>query len=77
MELHEAIRTRILALCAEENISPQTLLSRAGLPPEMLADEYTDFGIVAIGKLCRVLGISVRTFFSAPMFFSDDLSEDA
>lgn len=72
MNTKEAVAQRICALCRERALSVNSLANLCGVPPStiysMLDGKSKNPGVVSIQKICDGLEISVRTFFSDPLF---------
>jgi len=74
----EAVAKRICELCAQADITINTLAMEAGIPPStvysMLNEKSQNPGVVSIKRICDGLNISLRAFFDSPLF--DDLEQD-
>ena len=72
METVNAIRDRILHLCAERNISINKLSTLSALPPSsvknILYGKSNDPKILTIKKICDGLEITLADFFNSPEF---------
>lgn len=72
MNAKAAVARRIQALCAERDITVNTLANQSGVAPStiysMLNEKSQNPGVVSIQKICDGLGISVRAFFDDPLF---------
>jgi transcriptional regulator with XRE-family HTH domain len=72
MDTISVIKTRILSLCAERNITINKLATMCALPPSsvknILYGRSTDPKILTIKKLCDGLDITLGEFFSTPEF---------
>lgn len=72
METVNAIRDRILHLCAERNISINKLATLSALPPSsvknILYGRSCDPKILTIKKICDGLDITLAAFFDSPEF---------
>ena len=72
METVNAIRDRILHLCAERNISINKLATLSALPPSsvknILYGRSCDPKILTIKKICDGLEITLAEFFDSPEF---------
>ena len=71
MTINEAVRERILGLCQEKAIPLNHLAARCGLPPAAVnkvirADASADINF--IHAVCNGLGLSISSFFAAPIF---------
>lgn len=74
MDTVAAIRTRILRLCSERNITINKLATMSALPPSsiknILYGKSKDPKIRTIKKICDGLDITLIEFFSSPEFES-------
>ena len=72
MTLSEAIRTRILTLCHERNISPNKLCTISGITQSTLnnivSGRNNSATVSTIKKLCDGLGITIEDFFNSDLF---------
>ena len=72
MTLSEAIRTRILTLCHERNISPNKLCTISGITQSTLNNilngRNKSTTVSTIKKLCDGLGITIDEFFHSDLF---------
>lgn len=72
MNTKEAVAKRIIELCNEKNIAINALANISGVSPStvysMLNEKSQNPGVVSIKKLCDGLEISLREFFSSPIF---------
>lgn len=72
MNTREAIGVRVLELCHERNIAPNSLANISGVPPStvysILNGKSDNPGSVTIKKLCDGLDISIRDFFNCDIF---------
>jgi len=72
MDLRQAVANRIVDLCKEQDITPNALSYRAGVPQStiksILNDESQNPGIVTIKRLCDGLDISLSDFFNTDDF---------
>ena len=72
MKAKEALKTRLLQLLWERELSVNALANRAGIPPStvysMLNKKSKNPGIVSLQKICDGLEISLREFFDSPLF---------
>ena len=76
MDTISAIKTRILRLCAERNITINKLATMSALPPSstleyvknILYGKSTDPKISTIKKICDGLDMTLIDFFDAPEF---------
>lgn len=70
MNAKEAVATRIIELCSE--IAINSLANMSGIAPptvfSMLNEKSNNPGIVSIHRICDGLEISLRNFFSTPLF---------
>ena len=78
MNTKHAVAERIVALCAERNLTPNALATLAGIPPMtlygILGEKSQNPGIVTIKKLCDALEITLSEFFSTTEF--DQLEQE-
>jgi len=72
MDTITAIKTRILRLCAERNITINKLATMCALPPSsvknILYGRSVDPKILTIKKICDGLDITLAEFFSTSEF---------
>lgn len=72
MDTISAIKTRILRLCEDRNITVNKLSTMCALPPSsvknILYGRSTDPKILTIKKICDGLEITLAEFFSSPEF---------
>ncbi len=72
MDIGEAVRERILALCREKKLSVIKLCHTSGVAEStiksILNGESKNPGTVTIKKLCDGLEITLGEFFSTPEF---------
>ena len=72
MDTISAIKTRILRLCEDRNITVNKLSTMCALPPSsvknILYGRSTDPKILTIKKICDGLDITLAEFFSSPEF---------
>jgi transcriptional regulator with XRE-family HTH domain len=72
MDTISAIKTRILRLCAERNITINKLATMSALPPSsiknILYGKSTDPKISTIKKMCDGLDMTLIDFFNSPEF---------
>lgn len=72
MGINEAVANRIRYLCDKENITPNALSYRAGVPQStiksILGGESKNTGIVTIKKICDGFEISIVEFFDTEEF---------
>ena len=70
MNAKESVATRIIELCSEIVIN--TVANMSGIAPptvySMLNEKSNNPGIVSIHRICDGLEISLRNFFSTPLF---------
>lgn len=78
MDSHTAVRSRILALCAQRQISVNRLATLSGVTQSTLNNIVSGRNhsatVSTIKKLCDGLEISLREFFDDPAF--DDLEQE-
>jgi transcriptional regulator with XRE-family HTH domain len=74
----QAVASRILALCAERELTVNALATLSGVSPStiysMLNEKSQNPGTVSIKKLCDGLEISLREFFNCELF--DNLEQE-
>ena len=74
MDIGEAVRLRILELCAEREISINKLCSLSGVTQStvnnIVSGRNHSATVATIKKLCDGLGISIVDFFKAPIFLN-------
>lgn len=72
MDTWEAVANRILQLCRERSITPNSLSNLSAVPQgtikSILNGESKNPGAVTIKKLCDGLDITLGEFFSTPEF---------
>ena len=72
MDTISAVKTRILRLCSERNITINKLATLSALPPSsvknILYGRSTDPKLLTIKKLCDGLDITLGDFFSTEEF---------
>lgn len=72
MRIVEAVRLRILSLCAERGISVNRLATMSGVTQSTLnnivSGRNESATVSTVKKLCDGLDISITEFFSAPEF---------
>ena len=78
MDIGQAVRTRILELCREQNISINKLSSMSGVTQStvnnLVSGRNPSATISTIKKLCDGLGITIQTFFQSELF--EDLEQE-
>ena len=78
MKTVDAVKHRILQLCAERNITINKLANLSALPPSslkaILYGRSQNPKLLTIKILCDGLGITLGKFFSAPEF--DELEQE-
>lgn len=78
MDIGQAVRTRILELCREQNISINKLSSMSGVTQStvnnIVSGRNHSTTISTIKKLCDGLGITIQTFFQSELF--EDLEQE-
>ena len=74
----EAVRTRILDLCAQRQITVNRLATISGVTQSTLnniiSGRNNSVTVSTVKKLCDGLDISLREFFDVPVF--DDLEQE-
>lgn len=74
MDTISAIKTRILRLCEEHDLTIHALAAVSGMPPSsiknILYGKSVDPKISTIQKICDGLEITLTDFFNAPEFAS-------
>ena len=72
MDMISTVRTRILRLCEERNITINKLATLSALPPSsiknILYGKSQNPKLVTLKMLCDGLGITLGEFFSTPEF---------
>lgn len=72
MVLKEAVKTRILGLCQERNITVNKLGTISGVTQStinnIISDRNESTTVSTIKKLCDGLGISIIDFFNCKLF---------
>ena len=78
MKAKDAVVLRFAQICREKNIKTNELAARSGVTPStaysMMDPLRRDVSIITIKKFCDGLEISLREFFSDPIF--DDLEQE-
>lgn len=78
MTSKEAVAIRINELCRERDLAVNALANLSGMPPttiySMLTDRSMNPGVSSINKICNGLDITLREFFSSPIF--DELDQE-
>lgn len=78
MSVKDAVAERFLDICKERNIKPNELATMSGVTPStvysMLDKNRRNISIVVIKKLCDGLDISLKEFFTSPIF--DNLEQE-
>ena len=78
MKAKDAVVLRFTQICREKNIKTNELAARSGVTPStaysMMDPTRRDVSIITIKKFCDGLEISLREFFSDPIF--DDLEQE-
>lgn len=78
MNTKEAVAQRISTLCAEHDITINTLANISGVAPttiySMLNEKSQNPGVVSIKKICDGIGITIREFFDNEIF--DDIEQE-
>ena len=78
MTAKEAVAKRICELCAQSNMTINTLANESGISPStiysMLNEKSQNPGVVSLKRICDGLNISLRSFFDSDLF--DDLEQD-
>lgn len=72
MDTYTAVRDRLLALCAQKQMSIYKLSTESAVAPStiknILYGKSKNPGIVTLKMLCDGLGISLTEFFNTPEF---------
>lgn len=72
MSVKDAVSARFRELCEQRNMKVNELAYRSGVTPStaysMMDPKRRDVSIVTIKKFCDGLDISLREFFSSPVF---------
>ncbi len=80
MGIEDAVKQRIIDLCAEEEITINALSARAGMPRSTLKNimqgTSKNTGIVTIQLVCDALGMTISDFFDDEMFKKIDPVKD-
>ena len=80
MGIEDAVKQRILNLCAENNITINALAARAGMPRSSLKNiiygTSKNTGIVTIHLLCDAFGMTITEFFEDDVFLNIDEDKD-
>ena len=76
MEIGEATRKRILALCKENGITLNALSYRCGITQSTLNNIISGRNhsttVSTVQKICEGLGIDLAAFFDDPLFYDLD-----
>lgn len=74
MGTYEAVKNRLLALCAQKKMSIHKLAMESAVPPStiknILYGKSQNPGIVTLKMLCDGLGVSLVTFFDSEEFLN-------
>lgn len=80
MGIEDAVKQRIIDLCAENKITINALAAKAGMPRSSLKNiiygTSKNTGIVTIHLLCDALGITIIEFFEDDLFKNIDVTKD-
>lgn len=72
MNTYNAVKTRILQLCDNRNLSVHRLSIESGVSPSTIKNiiygKSINPGIVTIKMLCDGFGITLPQFFDSPLF---------
>lgn len=72
MNTKQAVAARIIELCKQRNLTVNALANSAGISPStvysILNTKSQNPGIVTIKQICDGLDLSLREFFSSPIF---------
>ncbi len=72
MGIKNAIVKRLQTICADRNISYNTLATLSGVAPStvysLLCENRRDIGVVVLKKLCDGLDMTVTEFFDDDIF---------
>ena len=78
MSVKDAVTDRFHEICKERNIKINELANLAGVTPStvysMMDKNRREISIITIKKLCDGLDMTLREFFSAPVF--DNLEQE-
>lgn len=78
MNCYSAVKTRLLELMGEKNMSMHGLAMRAGVSPSTLKSilygKSQNPGIVTLKILCDGMDVTLGEFFNAPIF--NDLEQE-
>ncbi len=80
MGIEDAVKQRIINLCAENNITINALAARAGIHRSTLKNiiygTSKNTGIVTIQLICDAFGMTVLEFFEDDIFKNVDTVKD-
>lgn len=80
MRPSDAVVARIQSLCQERRITLNRLAHLSQTPQSTLNEIFSrrtqNPGVATLAKVCRGLGISLRTFFDDPLFDEVDFVQD-
>ena len=80
MFLKDAIEIRINNLCKERNITINKLCTICGVTQSTLANlkvrPKTNVSTITILRICRGLNISIKDFFTDPLFINTEFEDD-
>lgn len=72
MKIKKSVAIRIQQLCAEKQITINTLANISGVTPStiysVMDDKRNDIGIVLIKKICDGMNMSINEFFEDSIF---------
>lgn len=79
MLFKKALSLRIEQLCSEKNITINRLAEMSTIPPSTLRDivncKVDNPSSTVIYQVCKTLKISLREFYTSPLFDSDNLED--
>ena len=77
MQLNEAIRTRLLELLEERNMTQYQLYIRSGVPKSTIHNivnsTYDSVKLRVIHELCQGMDIEIHEFFNSELFAEENL----
>jgi len=79
MYFKEAVSTRIIELCKENNITPNKLAELSTVPPStllaLLANKVENPSSTVIYKICKVFKINLKDFYKSDLFEFENLED--
>lgn len=77
MQRNQAVRVRLSQLLQEKSMTQYQLFMKSGVPKStinnVIRGNYTTMKLSILHELCQGLGISLSTFFTAPVFDEENL----